>query len=71
MSVHSVEKELRKALITIIALRTTKKGITSLSILEFITITIMMLMINIKHGIEKHVIFVVYITMCFLTTGRK
>ena len=71
MTVHIVEKELRQALIAIISLQITERYITSLSILEFISITIMLLIMNVKHGIEKHVLFVVYINICLLNAGRE
>ena len=71
MVVHIVEKELRQALIPMITPETNKKGITSLGILMFILITRMSLTMNIDHGIEKHVAFVDYITMYFLSVGRE
>ena len=71
MAVPIVGKDPRQALIAIIAPETTRKGITSISILKFIRITIMLLMMNINHGIKKHVAFVVYITMCLLSARRE
>ena len=71
MVVHIAEKELKQALITIMALETTGKGITSLSLPKFVLITSILLMMNINHGIEKHVVFVVYITMWLLSAGRE
>ena len=37
----------------------------------FISIIIMFLMMSIKHGIEKHVPFVDYITIHFLSVGKE
>ena len=71
MTAHIAKEELRQALIAIIAPKTARKGITSLSILKFILITIMLLMMNINHGIEKHVVFVVYMTMWLLRARRE
>ena len=65
MVVHVAMKELRQALITIIAPETTREGITSLIIPELILIIKMLLIMDINHGIRKLVIFVVYITMSF------
>ena len=62
MVVHIAEKEMRQALITIMAPQATKRGINNLNIPKFILIT-NMLMMNINPGIEKLVVFVVYITM--------
>ena len=70
MTTHIVEKELRQALVTMIALEITKKDITSLNIIVFILITSMSLTMNIDHGIRKHVVFVDYITMYLLSVGR-
>ena len=67
---RTLQREMRQALITIIAPETNKKGIKSLNILVFIFITSMFLTINISHGIEKNVFFVVYITMYFLSSRR-
>jgi len=48
-------KELRQALIAILTPERTRKGIATLDIRMFISIVIMFLMMNIKHGIKKHV----------------
>lgn len=50
--------------------RTVEKGIASLSILQFILIANILLMININHGIENYVVFLVYITMWLLSAER-
>ena len=63
-------KEFRQALITILTPETTREGITTLDIQMFISITIMLLIMSIKHGIEKHVPFVDYITIHFLSVGK-
>ena len=65
MATHIAEKELRQALVTMIAPKTDKKDITSLDILKFLLIISMLIIMYISHGIEKLVIFVVYITMPF------
>ena len=65
MEAHVAVKELRQSLVTMIAPETTRKGITSLNILKFILIISMLIIMDISHGIEKLVIFVVYITMPF------
>jgi len=57
MAVPIAGKELRQALIVIMTPETKRKGITSLNIPMFILTIIMLLMMNIKHGIEKHVPF--------------
>ena len=71
MTTHIVEKELRQALVTMIAPETNKKGITSLSILLLILNTNMSLTMNIDHGNVKHVLFVDYITMYLLCVGKE
>ena len=52
-----VRKELRQALITILTPETTRKGITTLDIQMFISIIIMFLNTDVKHGIKNHVPF--------------
>ena len=71
MAIPIAVKELRQALITIHAPEMTRKGITSFDIRMFISIIIMLLMMSIKHGIEKHVPFVDYITIHFLSVGKE
>lgn len=61
MAVHIAEKELRQGFIAIIAPETTRRGVNNLNIPKFILITIMLIM-NINHGVKKHVTFAVYIT---------
>ena len=70
MITHIGEKDLRQSLATMIAPETNKKGITSLGILMFILITRKFITMNINHGIEKHVLFVDYIIMYLLITGK-
>ena len=70
MTMHMAEKDIRQALISMIAPETNKKGITHLVIIMFILITSMSLTMNINHGIEKHVVFVDYITMYLLSVGK-
>lgn len=50
---------------------TARKGITTLDIQMFTSIIIMLLIMNIKHGIEKHIPFVDYITINFLSVGKE
>jgi len=69
MVVPIVRKELRQALIAIMTPKMVGKGITSLNIQMFISIIIMLLMMNVKHGIKKHVPFVNYITIHLLSAG--
>ena len=71
MAVPIAGKELRQALITIITPEATMKGITTLNIQMFISITIMLLMMNANHGIKKHVLLVVYVTMYLMSAGRE
>ena len=53
MAVPITGEELRQALIAIITLETTRKGITCLNIQMFILITIMLLMMDINQGIKN------------------
>ena len=71
MEVHVAIEELRQALITMIALDTTMKGIPSLDIRKFILIISMLLIMNVNHGIRKLIVFVVYITMSLLSVGKE
>ena len=71
MEVHVALKELRQALFTLITPETTREGITSLTIPEFILIISMLLIMVINHGIRKLIIFVVYITMPLLSVGKE
>ena len=60
IEVSMARKELRQALIAILALDTERKGIISFNIQMFISMIIMFLMMSVKYGIEKHVPFVDY-----------
>ena len=71
MEVHVAVKELRQALITVIALEITREGITSITIPEIIFIIRMLLIINVDPDIIKLVFFMVYITMSLLTVGKE
>ena len=71
MVVSIAGKELRQALITIISPKTERKGITSLDIRIFISITILLLMMDINQCIKKHVLFLDYITMHLLSAGKE
>ena len=71
MVVSIARKGLRQALIAILTPESTRKGITSLDIRMFISIIIMFLITNVIHGIEKHVPFVDYITIHFLSVGKE
>ena len=66
-----VGKELRQALIAILTLEIAWKGITTLDIRMLISIVIMLLMMKVKHGIKRHVPFVDYITIHFLSVGKE
>ena len=70
MTIYITRKELRQILITILTPETSRKGITSFDIRMFISIIIMLLMMDINQGIEKHVPFVVYLTIPFLSVGK-
>ena len=70
MVVHVAVKEMRQALFTMIAPGTTREGIISLVIPECISIIRMLITMIVNHGIKERVIFVVYITMCFLSVGK-
>ena len=70
MTVHITKGELRQDLIARIAPKTTKRGINSLNIIEFILIT-SMLMMSRNHGIENHIVFLVCITMWLLSARRE
>ena len=63
MVVSIAGKELREALIAILTSEMARKGITTLDIRMFISIIIMLLEINMNHGIKRHVPFVDYITI--------
>ena len=71
MIVHLAEEELRQALIFGITLEIVKRRINSLSIIKLILIKSILLMMRKTHGIEKYVVFVVYITMWLLSVGRE
>ena len=71
MVVPIVGRELRQDLITIMTPEMAGKGITSLTLQIFISIIIMLLKMNVNHGIEKHVPFVDYITIHFLSVGKE
>jgi len=71
MAMPVAGRELRQALITITTPETKRKGITSLNIRMFILIIIMFLEMNVNQDIEKHVPFVDYITIHFLSVGKE
>jgi len=71
MVVSIAGKDLRQALIAILTPEAARKGITTLDIQMFISIIIMLLEMNVNHGIEKHVPFVDYITIHFLSVGKE
>lgn len=71
MEVPIAGRELRQALITILTSETTKEGITIFDLRMFILIMIMLLIMNEYQGIEKHVPFVVYLTIHFLSVGKE
>jgi len=57
-TVPIVGKALRQALIAIMTSETAREGITTFVLQMFILIMIMLIIINIKHGIKKHAPFV-------------
>ena len=57
--VHGAVKEVRQALITLIAPKAAREGIINLIIPECIFIIRMLITTIVKHGIAKRVIFVV------------
>jgi hypothetical protein len=71
MEISIAGRELRQALIAILTLETTKEGITIFYLQMFILIMIMLLIMNEDQGIEKHVPFVVYLTIPFLSVGKE
>jgi len=71
MVVSIAGKELRQALITILTPETAREGITTFDLRMFISIMIMLIIMNVKHGIEKNVPFVDYITIHFLSAGKE
>ena len=71
MAVSIVGRELRQALIAILTLGTTKEGITIFYLGMFILIMIMLLIMNDDQGIEKHLPFVVYLTIPFPCVGKE
>ncbi len=70
MEVPITRKELRQSL-TILTPETTREGTTTFDLRMFISIMIMLIIINIKHGIKKHAPFVDYITIHFLSVGKE
>ena len=70
MAVSIAGRELRQALIAILTSKTTKEGIITFDLLMFILIIIMLLIMNEDQGIEKHVLFLVYLTVPFLSVGK-
>jgi len=73
---HSVEvsiarQELRKALIAILTPQIAREGIITFDLRMFISIIILLLKMNIKHGIKKHVPFEDYIIIHFLSVGKE
>ena len=70
MAVHVTMKELRRAPITMITPDTTIEGIINIIIPECILIIRMLITTVVNHVIAKCTIFVVYITMCFLSVGK-
>ena len=71
MAVPIAGRELRQALIAILTSKTTKEGITTFDLQMFNLIMIMLLIMNEDQGIEKHVPFVVYLTIPFLSVGKE
>jgi len=71
MTMHIVEENIRQALTAMIAPQTTKRGTKIHSILKFRLITRILLVMRRNHGIENHVIFMVFITMWLFSAGRE
>jgi len=71
MPVSIAGGELREALISILISVTARKGITIFDLQMFILIMIMLLIMNEVQGIEKHVPFVVYLTIPFPSVGKE
>jgi len=71
MAVSIARKELSQDLIAIMTPEAIRKGITSLDIRMFISIIIMLLMMDINKGIRKHVPFLDYITIHLLSDGKE
>ena len=71
MVVSIAGKELRQALITILTSEIAKEGITFFDLRMFILIMIMLLIMNEYQGIEKHVPFMVYLTLPFPSVGKE
>ena len=71
MAVANAGKELRQALIAILTPEMERKRITTLDIRMFISIIIMFLMMGINQDMKKHVPFVDYITIHFLSVGKE
>jgi len=71
MVVSIAGRELRQALITILTPETSRNGIISFNIRISISIIIILLVMKEKHGIKKHVPFVDYITIHFLSVGKE
>ena len=71
MAMPIAGRELRQALITILTSETVREGITTFNLRILILIIIMLLMTKVKHGIGKHVPFVDYITIHFLSVGKE
>ena len=71
MAVSIVGRELRQALIAILTSETAREGITIFDLQMFILIMIMLLIMNEDQGIKKHVPFVVYLTIPFLSVGKE
>jgi len=70
-AVTIIGRDLRQALIAILTPETTRKGITTFNMRMFISIMIMLLMMNEEHGIEKNAPFVDYITIHFISVGKE
>ena len=69
MAASIAGRELRQALIAMLTSETTKEGIIPFDLQMFILIMIMLLT-NEDQGIEKHVPFVAYLTIPFLSVGK-
>ena len=71
MEVSIAGREWRQVLIAMLTLETAKEGITTFDLRMFILIMIMLLIMNEDQGIEKHVLFVVYLTIPFPSVGKE
>ena len=71
MAISIAGRGMRQSLIAILTSETSREGITIFNLLMFILIMIMLLIMNEDQGNEKHVPFVVYLTIPFPSVGKE